>query len=102
MSNSYYDVLNINKDSSDSDIKKAYRKLAMKYHPDKNPNNKECEEKFKEISEAYSVLSDSNKRKSYDMYGKEGMQSDMSSPFDIFNNFDNFSNIFNNQQKKTI
>ena len=48
MSNSYYDVLNINKDSSDSDIKKAYRKLAMKFHPDKNPNNKECEEKFKE------------------------------------------------------
>ena len=102
MSNSYYDVLNINKDSSDSDIKKAYRKMAMKYHPDKNPNNKECEEKFKEISEAYGVLSDSNKRKNYDLYGKEGMQSDMSSPFDIFNNFDNFSNIFNNQQKKTI
>lgn len=100
MSKSYYDILNINKDSSSNEIKKAYRKLAMKYHPDKNPNNTEAEDKFKEISEAYNVLSDEKKKHNYDLYGKEGIQSDMSSPFDIFNNFENFSNIFNNNPKR--
>lgn len=70
----YYDVLGVPKNSSDQDIKKAYRKLALKWHPDKNPENKQqAEENFKEISEAYDVLSDPEKRQVYDRYGKEGL-----------------------------
>ncbi|XP_015758818.1 PREDICTED: dnaJ homolog subfamily B member 6-B-like [Acropora digitifera] len=70
----YYDVLGVPKNSSDQDIKKAYRKLALKWHPDKNPDNKQqAEENFKEISEAYDVLSDPEKRQVYDRYGKEGL-----------------------------
>ncbi|MCS6839015.1 MAG: DnaJ domain-containing protein [Bdellovibrionaceae bacterium] len=65
----YYSVLGLQKGASDEDIKKAYRKLAMKYHPDKNPGNKVAEEKFKEISEAYDVLSDPQKRAQYDQFG---------------------------------
>ena len=66
---SYYEALGVEKSASQDDIKKAYKKLAMKYHPDKNPNDKAAEEKFKEVSEAYSVLSDESKRSSYDTYG---------------------------------
>lgn len=70
----YYKVLGIDKSATDKEIKKAYRKLAMKWHPDKNPNNKEdAEKKFKEISEAYTVLSDAEQRKMYDKYGKDGL-----------------------------
>ncbi|WP_434797218.1 molecular chaperone DnaJ [Terrisporobacter vanillatitrophus] len=69
----YYDVLGVGKSSDAAEIKKAYRKLAMKYHPDKNPDNKEAEEKFKEINEAYEVLSDETKRKNYDQFGHEGV-----------------------------
>ena len=58
----YYEVLGVSKDASADDIKHAYKKLAIKYHPDKNPGNKEAEEKFKEAAEAYEVLSDSKKR----------------------------------------
>lgn len=65
----YYDVLGLQKGASDEEIKKAYRKLAVKYHPDKNPGDKTAEEKFKELGEAYEVLSDSNKRAAYDQYG---------------------------------
>ncbi len=65
----YYEVLGISKSSSPSEIKKAYRKMAIKYHPDKNPNNKEAEEKFKKAAEAYEVLSDENKKARYDQYG---------------------------------
>jgi curved DNA-binding protein len=61
----YYEVLGVKKDGSSQDIKKAYRKLAMKYHPDRNKGNKEAEEKFKKISEAYAVLSDPEKRGRY-------------------------------------
>ena len=58
----YYDILNVDKNANDNDIKKAYRKVAMKYHPDKNPGDKASEEKFKEAAEAYSVLSDKEKK----------------------------------------
>lgn len=69
----YYDILNVPNTANEDQIKQAYRALAMKYHPDKNPDNKIAEEKFKRISEAYSVLSDSQKRKEYDL--------SMSNPF---------------------
>ncbi len=73
MSENYYDILHVNSSSSDDEIKKAYRKLAMKYHPDRNPGDKSAEEKFKEVTEAYEVLSDPEKRTIYDTYGREGL-----------------------------
>ena len=69
----YYDVLGVDKSADATAIKKAYRKLAMKYHPDENPGDKEAEEKFKEINEAYEVLSDETKRRNYDQFGHEGV-----------------------------
>lgn len=69
----YYEILGVSKTASDDEIKKAYRKLAMKYHPDRNPGNKEAEEKFKEISEANEVLSDKQKRARYDQFGHAGV-----------------------------
>ncbi|MCZ7592961.1 MAG: molecular chaperone DnaJ [Kiritimatiellae bacterium] len=69
----YYEVLGIGRSASADEIKKAYRKLAVQYHPDKNPGNKEAEEKFKEISEAYEVLSDTSKRQRYDQFGHAGV-----------------------------
>lgn len=69
----YYEVLGVSKDASDADIKKAYRKLAVKYHPDRNPGDKEAEEKFKEVAEAYDVLRDPQKRQRYDQFGPEGV-----------------------------
>ena len=72
MKKDYYDILNVSKSASKDEIKKAYRKVAMKYHPDKNPDNKQAEEKFKEAAEAYSVLSDDEKNQdmiSLDMMG---------------------------------
>ena len=83
----YYEVLGIKKDSSTQDIKKAYRKLAMKYHPDRNKGDREAEEKFKKISEAYAVLSDPEKRKQYDTFGASGFQQRYSQE-DIFRGFD--------------
>ncbi|MDU3423116.1 MAG: molecular chaperone DnaJ [Peptostreptococcus sp.] len=69
----YYEMLGVSKTADEKEIKKAYRKLAMKYHPDKNPGDKEAEEKFKEINEAYEVLSDADKRKIYDQYGADAV-----------------------------
>ena len=69
----YYEVLGVDKGADLDAIKKAYRKMAMKYHPDRNPDNKEAEEKFKEVGEAYEVLSDSDKRARYDQYGHAGV-----------------------------
>ena len=65
----FYEVLGVAKGTSDEDIKKAYRKLAVKYHPDKNPGDKAAEEKFKELGEAYSILSDHQKKAAYDQHG---------------------------------
>ena len=74
MPEDYYQMLGVSKDASLQEIKKAYRKLAVKYHPDKNPGNKEAEEKFKQISDAYQVLSDEEKRAAYDRYGHAAFQ----------------------------
>ena len=69
----YYEVLGVSRDASDDEIKKAYRRLAMKYHPDRNNGDKAAEEKFKQVGEAYSILSDPQKRAAYDRYGKAGV-----------------------------
>lgn len=73
----YYEILEVSRSCSDAELKKAYRKLAMEYHPDRNQGNKEAEEKFKTINEAYQILSDSEKRAIYDRYGKEGLNGRM-------------------------
>jgi len=83
----YYKILGVNKTASDSEIKKAYRKLAMKYHPDHTKGDKSDEEKFKKISEAYAVLSDKEKRKQYDTFGSAGFQQRYSQE-DIFKGSD--------------
>src|SRR3990172_4849716 len=87
METDYYKTLGVAKDASSDDIKKVYRKLALKYHPDKNPDNKEAEEKFKKISEAYAVLSDSKKRQEYDRFGSDGFSQHYTQE-DIFRGFD--------------
>jgi curved DNA-binding protein len=92
MSEDYYSTLGVSKDASDGEIKKAYRKLAMKYHPDHTKGDKGAEEKFKKISEAYAVLSDKKKRQEYDTFGSEGFRQRFSQE-DIFRGFD-FSDIF--------
>ncbi len=85
--NDYYKTLGVSKTASDAEIKKAYHKLALKYHPDKNQDDKNAEAKFKEISEAYAVLSDKEKRQQYDTYGSADFQQRYSQE-DIFRNFD--------------
>ena len=70
----YYEVLGVNRDASDEDIKKSYRKLAMKFHPDRNPDNPKAEEQFKEAKEAYETLSDGQKRAAYDQYGHSAFE----------------------------
>ena len=84
----YYDILGVSKTASPTEVKKAYRKCAMKYHPDKNPGNKEAEEKFKQVAEAYEVLSDEEKRKKYDTFGNDGLNGHhFTSATDIFSRF---------------
>ncbi len=88
----YYEILGVSKTASEDEIKKSYRKLALKHHPDRNPGNKEAEEKFKLINEAYAVLSDQAKRKEYDTYGMGGFQQRYSQE-DIFRGF-NVGDLF--------
>lgn len=83
----YYKILGVSRSASATDIKKAYRQLALKYHPDRNQGDKQAEAKFKELSEAYAVLSDAEKRKQYDMFGAEGFTRRYSQE-DIFRDFD--------------
>ena len=88
MAEDYYQVLGVDKKATADEIKKVYRKLALKWHPDKNPNNKAAEEKFKKISEAYAVLSDEKKRGEYDQFGSADQYRQQYSQEDIFRNFD--------------
>ena len=106
----YYEVLGVSKTASDDDIKRAYRRMAMKYHPDKNPDDKGAEEKFKECAEAYEVLSDAEKKKRYDQFGHDGLRGMGMHDFsrmnfdDIFSMFgldDLFGGIFGGRGKRT-
>src|SRR5688572_27351847 len=92
----YYEILGVSKGSSQDEIKKAYRKVAMQYHPDRNPGDKVAEEKFKEAAEAYEILSDADKRSQYDRFGHAGVSGNgrgfgNMNPEDIFTHF---SDIF--------
>ena len=73
----YYEVLGVDRSAGEQDIKKAYRRIAMKYHPDRNPDDADADSKFKEATEAYEVLSDSEKRSSYDQFGHAGVDASM-------------------------
>jgi molecular chaperone DnaJ len=93
----YYEILGVQKNATDEEIKKAYRQRAIQYHPDKNPGNKEAEEKFKEAAEAYDILSDTNKRARYDQYGHAGVENGAGSygaSMDINDIFSRFGDIF--------
>jgi len=90
----YYEVLGVNRDSSDEEIKKSYRKLAMKFHPDRNPDSKDAEEKFKEAKEAYEVLSEPEKRRAYDAYGFAGVNPQMGGMGDGAPGFGGFAEAF--------
>jgi molecular chaperone DnaJ len=91
----YYEVLGVERNAAESDLKKAYRKLALKFHPDKNPGNREAEEKFKEAAEAYEVLRDAKKRQIYDQYGHQGLEGAGFSGFGGFEDiFSSFGDIF--------
>jgi len=91
---SYYDTLGISKNASEDEIKKAFKKKALQYHPDHNKNDPKAEEKFKEVNEAYAVLKDKDKRKQYDTFGAEGFKKRYTQE-DIFQGFD-INEIFRN------
>ncbi|MGH8717733.1 MAG: molecular chaperone DnaJ [Burkholderiales bacterium] len=91
----YYDILGLNRDASDNEIRKAYRKLAMKYHPDRNPDNPKTEERFKEAKEAYEILSEPSKRSAYDQFGHAGVDPSTGAAGQGFGGFaDAFGDIF--------
>jgi molecular chaperone DnaJ len=90
----YYEVLGVEKNASKDDIKKAYRKLAIQYHPDKNPGNKEAEEKFKEATEAYEVLADDKKKAAYDQFGFAGVDSMGGAQTHDWSTFQGFEDLF--------
>ncbi len=94
----YYEILGVGKTSSKDEIKASYRKLALQYHPDRNPDNKEAEDKFKEATEAYEVLSDETKRKRYDQFGHQGLRggADFGQYSNINDIFSHFGDIFGN------
>lgn len=91
----YYEILQVNKNCDGTELKKSYRKLAMQYHPDRNPDDKEAEEKFKLVNEAYQVLSDEDKRSIYDRYGKAGLEGRGMGGFGNGANMDDIMDIFN-------
>ncbi len=108
----YYEILSISRSASGDEIKSAYRKLAMKYHPDKNQGDKEAEEKFKEIAEAYAVLKDPEKKARYDRFGHEGLSGaagagaggfgfDFNDPFSIFEEVFGFGDIFGGRSRRS-
>src|SRR5436305_679963 len=90
----YYDTLGVAKNAGDEEIKKAYRRLAMKHHPDRNLNNKEAETQFKEVKEAYEMLSDPQKRAAYDQYGHAGVDPNLGGAGAGGAGFGNFSDAF--------
>ena len=91
----YYEVLGIKRNASEDEIKRNYRALALKYHPDRNPGNREAEERFKEAAEAYEVLRDSQKREIYNQYGHEGLRGSGFRGFRGFEDiFSSFGDIF--------
>jgi len=90
----YYEVLGVSKGADEKDVKKAYRRVAMKYHPDRNPDDPEAEDKFKEASEAYEILMDGSKRAAYDQYGHAGVDSSMGGGFGGSNFGDIFGDVF--------
>ncbi|MBF0224514.1 MAG: molecular chaperone DnaJ [Desulfobacterales bacterium] len=93
----YYEILGVNRNAKDDEIKSQYRKLALKYHPDRNPGDKEAEDNFKEAAEAYEVLRDANKRKVYDQFGHRGLEGSGFSGFSGFDDiFSTFGDIFEN------
>ena len=101
----YYDVLGVAKESSQRELKRAYRELALKYHPDRNPDDASAEENFKEAAEAYEVLSDEKKRAIYDQYGHDGLSNQGFSGFggmeDIFSHLgDIFGDIFGQSRQR--
>src|SRR5665213_4159426 len=95
MKRDYYEILEVSRSASVEEVKKSYRKLAMQFHPDRNPDNKEAEEKFKEATEAYEVLSDGDKRARYDRFGHQGVKATDFGHYQSTNDiFSHFADIF--------
>ena len=91
----YYEILSVSRDASVEEIKKAYRQMALRYHPDRNPGNEEAENNFKEASEAYDVLRDPQKRRLYDQFGHEGLKGTGFRGFSGFEDiFSSFGDVF--------